>query len=402
MVSPCETHLFFYTCTPYDFDVTSGSGTGGSWWTVLIRVYCGVNEQLVSRDTGQKKKILKRWQPWNRQYCYVGNTPQHCRLRLFQDSDFAGDLEESKSTSGGLLCIFGSHTFVPISCMCKEQTSVPHSSTEAEIISLDAGLRMDGIPVLDLWDLVVEVFNTSPNQFNNTKDQVRGNSSRNTTSNKHTQKQTKVPTQHDNFDLNDVDCVPSNAKYSRFGAMQYTIEDVIKMIIEGRSPTMRHVSRTHRVALDWLFDRINPDPKIQAKYVDTKHQLADILTKGNFTRDEWNNLLHLFKISHFSLLCCSQNFSLTSCTQTMAKRMQEQEGENKIVAKSKPTINLVSVVDCTESGCVEKPGDTQSMLSNRFVKYRETWRERTQSCNSGCRYKETRRDSRRPGTPELS
>ena len=25
-----------------------------------------------------------------------------------------------------------------------------HSSTEAELISLDAGLRMDGIPVLDL------------------------------------------------------------------------------------------------------------------------------------------------------------------------------------------------------------------------------------------------------------
>ena len=32
--------------------------------------------------------------------------------------------------------------------MCKKQTSVSHSSTEAEIISLDAGLRMDGIPSL--------------------------------------------------------------------------------------------------------------------------------------------------------------------------------------------------------------------------------------------------------------
>ena len=34
-----------------------------------------------------------------RQCCYVGNTAQHCRLGLFQDSDFAGDLEDSKSTS---------------------------------------------------------------------------------------------------------------------------------------------------------------------------------------------------------------------------------------------------------------------------------------------------------------
>ena len=50
-----------------------------------------------------------------RQYCHVGDTAKQCRLGLFQDSDFAGDLEDSKSTSGGTLCIFGSHTFVPIS-----------------------------------------------------------------------------------------------------------------------------------------------------------------------------------------------------------------------------------------------------------------------------------------------
>ena len=42
-----------------------------------------------------------------KQYCHVGNTAKQCRLGLFQDSDFAGDLEDSKSTSGGTLCIFG-------------------------------------------------------------------------------------------------------------------------------------------------------------------------------------------------------------------------------------------------------------------------------------------------------
>ena len=65
------------------------------------------------------------------------------------------------------------------------------------------------------------------------------------------------------------------------------------MIIKGRSPTTRHVSRTHRVALDWLFDRINLDPKVQIKDLESKNQLADIVTKGSFTRDEWHNLLHL-------------------------------------------------------------------------------------------------------------
>ena len=87
----------------------------------------------------------------------MGTTAKQYRLGLFQDSDFAGDLEDSKSTSGGTLCIFGSHTFVPVSWMCKKQTSVSHSSTEFEIISLDAGLRLDGILAFDLWDLIVSV-----------------------------------------------------------------------------------------------------------------------------------------------------------------------------------------------------------------------------------------------------
>ena len=94
----------------------------------------------------------------------MGNTAKQCRLGLFQDSNSAGDLEDSKSTSGGTLCIFGSHSFVPISWMCKKQTSVSHSSTESEIISLDAGLRLDGVPALDLWDLIVSVLgNTTQN-----------------------------------------------------------------------------------------------------------------------------------------------------------------------------------------------------------------------------------------------
>ena len=118
---------------------------------------------------------------------------------------------------------------------------------------------------------------------------------------------------------------------------------------------MRHVSRTHRVALDWLFERINLDPKVQIRYIDTKHQLADILTKGNVTRDEWNSLLNLFNISHFSCLCCAQYFSFQSCPTTMAKRVQEQKEEDRVAAKSKPTtMNLTSTVS-TSSSSVNHP-----------------------------------------------
>ena len=133
-----------------------------------------------------------------------------------------------------------------------------------------------------------------------------------------------------------VDFLPSNVQSSHQEALLYVFEDneaVTKIIIEGRSPTKRHVSKTHRVAFDWLFDRIYLDPKIQIKYIDTKNQLADMLTKGNFTRDQWNHLLCLFDISHFSSINCSE---------VMSKRTQKDSGEERVRAKSRPMMNLIA------------------------------------------------------------
>ena len=252
-----------------------------------------------------------------KQYCHVGNTAKQCRLGLFQDSDFAGHLEDSKSTS------VGSHTFVPISWMCKKQTAVSHSSTESEIISLDTGLRLDGLLALELWDPIVSVFG-SVSQVSDRSGQPDNDV------NKHHKSQRRINV------MENIDSVPSNVQSSRQEALLYVFEDkvaVIKMIIKGRSPTMRHVSRTHRIALDWLFDGINLDSKIQIKYIDTKNQLADVLTKGSFTRDEWNHLLCLFNISHFSPRVCSA---------AIAKRSQQDSGEERVTAKSKPMMNLIA------------------------------------------------------------
>ena len=169
----------------------------------------------------------------------MGNTAKQCRLGLFQDSYFAGNLEDSKSTSGGTLCVFGSHTFVPLSWMCKKQTSVSHSSTESEIISLDAGLRSDGIPALDLWDLIVSVLgNTIQTPERLGRPVV-------TDKNQRSQEMTNV--------FNRIDCVPSNVQSSHQEALLYVFEDneaVIKMIIN---------ETCFQNAFDWLFDRINLD-----------------------------------------------------------------------------------------------------------------------------------------------
>ena len=100
--------------------------------------------------------------------------------------------------------------------------------------------------------------------------------------------------------------MPSNVQSSRQEALLYVFEDneaVIKMIIKGRSPTMRHVSRTHWVAL-WLG-----------------------------TRDEWNHLLCLFNIRYFNSADCSE---------VMSTRTQKDSGEEWVTTKSKPMMSLVS------------------------------------------------------------
>ena len=131
---------------------------------------------------------------------------------------------------------------------------------------------------LKLWDLIVSVFGSVSQISDRTRqpaDDVK----------KHQKSQGKINV------MKNIDGVPSNVQFSHQEALLYVFEDnetVIKMIIKGRSPTMRHVSRTHRFALDWLFDRINLDSKKSNQvHRHQKNQHADILTKGNFTRDGW-------------------------------------------------------------------------------------------------------------------
>ncbi len=89
---------------------------------------------------------------------YIGDPAHLILLVLFSDASFAGDLVGSKSTTGGFLVLVGPNTWCPITWLCKKQGAVSHSSSEAEIIALDAGTRMEGLPALMLWDLVIDVF----------------------------------------------------------------------------------------------------------------------------------------------------------------------------------------------------------------------------------------------------
>ena len=65
---------------------------------------------------------------------------------------------------------------------------------------------------------------------------------------------------------------------------------VLKLCRKGRSLQLRHLPRTHGIALDWMFERLQIDHFIKMQYVKTTHQLGDIFTKGRFTVGQWRHL----------------------------------------------------------------------------------------------------------------
>ena len=125
--------------------------------------------------------------------------------------------------------------------------------------------------------------------------------------------------------LSNADCVTTNANSSQGESQLYIFEDheaVIKNDHEGQKSC--------------LFHRINLDSKIRIKYVDTKNQLADILTKGSFTRDEWDHRLKLLNIMNFSTSSCS-HLLLNGKHSVMSKRGQDRTSkECPAVAKQRP------------------------------------------------------------------
>ena len=101
---------------------------------------------------------------------------------------------------------------------------------------------------------------------------------------------------------------------------------------------MRHVSRTHLVALDWLLDRINLDAKIQLKFVESKNPIADILAKSSFTRDSTicDNFLNIMNDTTFSCSHFSNSHPLISAGKQseMSKRSQESTSLGSPTAKA--------------------------------------------------------------------
>ena len=76
-------------------------------------------------------------------------------LALYVDSDFGGCIDTARSTSGYIVALEGSNSFVLLSWSSKRQKVVSRSPPEAEFVSLSSALFNDALPLLEVWQTVI-------------------------------------------------------------------------------------------------------------------------------------------------------------------------------------------------------------------------------------------------------
>ena len=161
--------------------------------------------------------LTKRMTGW------VGDKFKDLSLSLFADADFAGCAQSLRSTSGSHMHIQGLHTRFPLSGGSKRQGCVSHSTPEAEIVAADVTLRTMGLPAVSIWETL-------------------------------TGKSPKLLFHDDN-------------------------QGMIGVARSGRNPTMRHLERTHGIAITSLHEHFTRENYV-LMYEVTSKMAADIHTKG--------------------------------------------------------------------------------------------------------------------------
>ena len=153
-------------------------------------------------------------------------------------------------------------------------------------------------------------------------------------------------------DLDNVDFISSRVHSSRQEALLYVFEQDDH---KGKKPYNETCFQNPQ-SCSWIgcLTESTWTPRFKSNTLTPKSQLADVLTKGNFTRDEWNHLLCFFNISHLS--------SISSLKST-SKRTQEDASGERVTAKSKPMMNLVSRYSARDpnvlADCIRKPGENK-------------------------------------------
>ena len=170
---------------------------------------------------------------------WVGNDMKDLSIALYADADFAGCAQSLRSTSGSHMHIQGKRTRFPLAGGSKRQGCVSHSTPEAEIVAADVTLRTMGLPALSIWETLTD---SSP----------------------------KLLFHDDN-------------------------QGMIGVVRSGRNPTMRHLERTHGIAITSLHEHFNKDHFV-LMYEITAKMAADIHTKGFTNPLAWKKACMLINL----------------------------------------------------------------------------------------------------------
>ena len=133
----------------------------------------------------------------------------------------------------------------PLSGCSKKQTAVSHSTPEAEIIACAFGLRTEGIPAMQLWDVLLG-----------------------------------WPV--------DLQCLEDN-------------QAMMRVVETGRNPTLRYIGRTHGVSIAWLHEQFKDKHQLMT-YCESSKQAGDIYTKPFIDAAKWESVCDLIGVCHPSRL----------------------------------------------------------------------------------------------------
>ena len=179
-----------------------------------------------------------------RQLAWIGDDPYKnpgvIEPHMYADADLGGCFISNRSTSGRHFSLEGPNSLFPISAFSKRQGNVSTSTPEAEMVAAFTAVKDAMLPLGYLLGTIL----------------------------------------------------PGRKRLGIFHEDNAAMRCICR---SGRNPTMRHIGRTHRIAVSWLhevlgkeLDRIGPDD-IETWYTNSDRMRADIYTKAFTDSTKWEH-----------------------------------------------------------------------------------------------------------------
>ena len=214
---------------------------------------------------------------------------------------------------------------------------------------------LDGIHALDLWDLILLVFgNTIQNHDRTVQPVVNCDKSHGPNKRSHVLKNVDLFPQTSNFRIKKLCCV-----------CWRTTKQLSRWSLKGRSPSMRHVSRTHR-SCSWLVVRSN---QFGPQFPNQVHR-----DQKPTCRHANQGKCHTWRMESPFVFVQHQPFQLYrvfwSDVEKNAKRFMRRESHSEVEANDEPCCkgSLNSLSSSASESLVKEGHESQSPWSSKAEK----------------------------------